>query len=83
MVVIYVDDGGIFRTKENIDTLIKALSKDVKVKYIGKLKQFIGCHIIEKQKKYFMDSSNKTSKASESKLFIQLIVTKRQPDPKH
>jgi hypothetical protein len=27
-VVIYVDDGGIFSTKENIETLIKALSKD-------------------------------------------------------
>jgi hypothetical protein len=49
--VIYVDDGGVFSTKENIDTLIKALSKDFKVKYLGKLKHFVGCHIIENQKK--------------------------------
>jgi Reverse transcriptase (RNA-dependent DNA polymerase) len=26
-VVIYIDDGGVFSTKENIDTLIKASSK--------------------------------------------------------
>jgi hypothetical protein len=46
-----VDDGGIFSTKENIDTLIKALSKDFKVKYLGKLEHFVGCHIIESQKR--------------------------------
>ena len=36
-VIIQVDDGGIFSSKENIDELIKALSKDFKVKYLGKL----------------------------------------------
>jgi Reverse transcriptase (RNA-dependent DNA polymerase) len=46
-VVIYVDDDGIFSTKANIDTLITALSKDFKVKYLGKLEHFVGCHIIE------------------------------------
>jgi hypothetical protein len=50
-VVIYVDDGGIFSTKENIDTLIKASSKDFKVKYLSKLEHFNGCHIIENQKR--------------------------------
>jgi hypothetical protein len=50
-VVIYVDDGGVFSTKEDINTLIKALSKDFKVKYLGKLEHFVGCHIIENQKK--------------------------------
>jgi hypothetical protein len=49
--VIYVDDGGVFSTKENIDTLTKAISKDFKVKYLGKLEHFVGCHIIENQKK--------------------------------
>jgi Reverse transcriptase (RNA-dependent DNA polymerase) len=45
--VTYADDGDIFSTKENIDTLIQALSKDFKVKYLGKLENFVGCHIIE------------------------------------
>jgi hypothetical protein len=31
--------------------LIKALSKDFKVKYLGKLDHFVGCHIIENQNK--------------------------------
>ena len=34
-VIIYVDDGGIFGTKEEVSELIKALSKDFKVKYLG------------------------------------------------
>ena len=46
-VIIYVDDGGIFSSKENIEELIKALGKDFKVKYLGKLEHFVGCHIIE------------------------------------
>jgi hypothetical protein len=46
-----LDDGGVFSTKENIHTLIKALSKDFKDKYLGKLEHFVGCHIIENQKK--------------------------------
>jgi Reverse transcriptase (RNA-dependent DNA polymerase) len=50
-VIIYVDDGGIFGTKENIDELVKALGKDFKVKYLGKLEHFVGCHIIENKAK--------------------------------
>jgi hypothetical protein len=50
-VIIYVDDGGTFSTKDNIDKLIQALSKDFKVKYLGALEHFVGCHIIENVKR--------------------------------
>jgi hypothetical protein len=50
-VIIYVDDGGIFSTKENIDGLLKALSKDFKVKYLGKLEHFVGCHVVENEER--------------------------------
>ena len=50
-VIIYVDDGGIFGTKEDVNELIKALSKDFKVKYLGNLEHFVGCHIIENKAK--------------------------------
>ena len=46
-VIIYVDDGGIFSTKEDIDEVINALGKVFKVKYLGKLEHFVGCHITE------------------------------------
>ena len=46
-VIIYVDDGGIFGSKEDVDELIKALGKDFKVKNLGKLEHFVGCHVIE------------------------------------
>ena len=36
-VIICVDNGGIFSTIQNIDELLKALSRDFKVKYLGKL----------------------------------------------
>jgi hypothetical protein len=51
LVVIYVDDGDVFSTKEIIDTLIKALGKDFKIKSLCILEHFFGCHIIESQKK--------------------------------
>ena len=50
-VIIYVDDGGIFSTKEDIDEIIEALGQDFKVKYLGKLEHFVGCHITENYKK--------------------------------
>ena len=50
-VIIYVDDGGIFSTKENIQQIIQTLNKDFKVKYLGKLEHFVGCHIIENEEK--------------------------------
>jgi Reverse transcriptase (RNA-dependent DNA polymerase) len=46
-VIIYVDDGGIFSTKDDIEEVIKALGKVFKVKYLGKLEYFVGCRIIE------------------------------------
>jgi hypothetical protein len=50
-VIIYVDDGGIIGTQESIQQIVKALSKDFNVKYLGKLEYFVGCHIIENSTK--------------------------------
>jgi hypothetical protein len=49
-VLIYVDDGGIFGSKEDIKNIINALSVDFKIKYLGKLEHFVGCHVIENNK---------------------------------
>jgi hypothetical protein len=49
-VIIYVDDGGIFGTKEDIKETIEALSKSFVVKDLGKLEHFVGCHIIQDSK---------------------------------
>jgi hypothetical protein len=50
-VILYVDDGGIIGTKEVIMKLIKALSTDFKVKYLGEMEHFVGCHLITNEKK--------------------------------
>jgi hypothetical protein len=46
-VIIYVDDRGIFGTKEDIKETIEALSKSFMVNDLGKLEHFVGCHIIQ------------------------------------
>jgi hypothetical protein len=46
-VIIYVDDGGVIGTQQGIDKLLKALSKDFKVKYLGEMKYVVGCHLIQ------------------------------------
>jgi hypothetical protein len=50
-IIIYVDDGGIFSTEDNIQGVIAELSKTFKVKYLGKLENFIGCKLIENKEK--------------------------------
>jgi Reverse transcriptase (RNA-dependent DNA polymerase)/gag-polypeptide of LTR copia-type len=50
-IIIYVDDGGIFSTEENIKEVIKELGKTFNVKYLGKLENFIGCKLIENNAK--------------------------------
>jgi hypothetical protein len=45
-VIIYVDDGGIFGTEEDIKETIEALTKSFVVKDLGKLEYFVGCRII-------------------------------------
>lgn len=50
-IVIYVDDGGIFSTDDNIKEVLNELGKIFKVKYLGKLENFLGCKIIENDKK--------------------------------
>ncbi len=50
-IILYVDDGGIIGTPEIITTVINALSKYFKVKDLGEMKHFVGCHIIEDKNK--------------------------------
>lgn len=49
-VIIYVDDGGIFGTQEDIKETLEALSSAFVVKDLGKLEHFVGCHIKQDQK---------------------------------
>ena len=46
-----MDDGGIFSTEDNIQEVLKELGKEFKVKYLGKLENFLGCKIIENKAK--------------------------------
>ena len=46
-VIIYVDDGRIFGTKEDIKETIQALNETFKVKDLGVLKNFVGCKLIQ------------------------------------
>jgi hypothetical protein len=46
-IILYVDDGGIFGTPEDIRAVLKALSTVFKVKNMGKMEHFVGCHLIE------------------------------------
>lgn len=46
-VIIYVDDGAIFGTHRDIQRTLNALSNSFKVKDLGPLKHFVGCHVIE------------------------------------
>jgi hypothetical protein len=50
-IIIYVDDGGIFGTKEDIKKVLTELGRTFKVKDLGKLENFIGCRTIENLKK--------------------------------
>ena len=48
---MYVDDGGIIGTQDTIDELVSGLSEDFKVKYLGQMEHFVGCHLIENKEK--------------------------------
>ncbi len=50
-VIIYVDDGGIFGTNQDIKETLQALGKTFKVKDLGPMKHFVGCHIMKDGKK--------------------------------
>ena len=47
--IVYVDDGGIFSSKEEIKEVLEALKKHFIVKDLGKMETFVGCKIIEHQ----------------------------------
>jgi hypothetical protein len=46
-VIIYADDGGIIGTPAAIKEVISALGKVFKVKTMGEMEKFGGCHIID------------------------------------
>jgi hypothetical protein len=46
-IVIYGEDSGICRTKDNIDTMIIAFSKDSKMNYLGKINHLVGVTLLE------------------------------------
>jgi hypothetical protein len=50
-IILYVDDGGILGTRSTIQQILNALSKDFKIKQLGKMENFVGCHIIENPSK--------------------------------
>jgi hypothetical protein len=49
--IVYVDDGGIFGSSEDIKLVIKELSKYFIVKDLGEMKVFIGCDILTSKAK--------------------------------
>jgi Reverse transcriptase (RNA-dependent DNA polymerase) len=51
-VIIYVDDGGIIGTPDAIKEVISGLGKVFKVKTMGEMEKFAGCHIIDTVDKY-------------------------------
>jgi hypothetical protein len=44
-VIIYVEDGGFIGTPEAIKNVIKALGNTFKVKSMGDMDKFVGCHL--------------------------------------
>jgi hypothetical protein len=49
--IIYVDDGGIFGTPEEIKNVLNQLSKTFVVKDLGPMENFVGCKIITNKNK--------------------------------
>jgi hypothetical protein len=49
--IVYVDDGGIFGSKQDIKMVIEALSKHFVVKDLGEMKTFIGYEILTNRAK--------------------------------
>jgi hypothetical protein len=50
-IIIYVDNGGIFSDEKTIQEVSSDLGKSFKVKYLGKLENFIGCILIKNSEK--------------------------------
>jgi hypothetical protein len=46
-VIIFVDDRGIIGSQAAINDVIEALSKSFKVKTMGEMDYFFGCHVTE------------------------------------
>ena len=48
-VIVYVDDGGVIGTDSEIKILIDGLNETFKIKFLGNMEHFVGCHIIERE----------------------------------
>jgi hypothetical protein len=67
--IIYVDGGGIIGTPDAIKEVINALGKVFKVKTMGEMEKFVGCHIIDTNRQsWCMDSSTKIVEEYNGKL---------------
>jgi hypothetical protein len=45
-IILYVDDGGFFGTPQIIEQVTKSISSVLKVKDLGEVKNFVGCHLV-------------------------------------
>ena len=76
-IILYVDDGGIIGTPKVIQEVLKALASVFKVKNLGRMEHFVGCHLIRsKDKNTIWIHQPKLIKHLESK-FKDYIVTDR------
>ena len=76
-IILYVDDGGIIGTPQVIQDVLNALAKEFKIKDLGEMIHFVGCHLRE-------SSDKKTIWIHQPKLikhlkkeFKDLIITER------
>jgi Reverse transcriptase (RNA-dependent DNA polymerase) len=51
VMILYVDDRGNYGTPENIRRVLQKLSTVFKLKNMGKMEQYVGCHLIESKEK--------------------------------
>jgi hypothetical protein len=45
-IILYADDGVIFGTPKIIEQVMKSISLVIKVKDLGEVKNFVGCHLV-------------------------------------
>jgi hypothetical protein len=76
--ILYVDDGGVFGTKEDVEETIQDLRKIFKVKDLGKLEHFVGCHLIEKQNNEFLNIHQPKLLKHLSETFGSLLTTTKE-----
>ena len=80
-IILYVDDGAVMGSKEVIKEVISALSEMIKVKPLGPLKHFVGCHLTEIGKKDTMFIHQPKLIKHLHETFDELVKTERVYKP--